>query len=183
MIAIAIGEVGYDATVGNLASKYKSTPQDWCVAFVQWCAKQAGFDLADAGLGTETLRSAYAKTNHFGDGRIYTPMAGDLIFYQAERYGGGGHTGLVVANILNADGNGGIIYSIEGNTYTQTKPMGVYVIETHYEIDANSNYQYFRVRSNGERKELSKPEVSFGINGGDSYGTIPWNERYRRYGQ
>jgi peptidoglycan hydrolase-like protein with peptidoglycan-binding domain len=169
MIATVIDETWY---YGD-GSKYNGHPGAWCVDFVQWCARQAGVEFASKTSGTDTMRKAYVEKGIFGDGK-YTPMAGDLIFYQNEDKSDG-HTGLVVANIRNADGKSGTIYSVEGNTYTtDSTKWGVYVVKTKYVIDSDGNYTYYRsLEKDGSPHPMDKPVTGFGKNGGTSYGTIP----------
>jgi Membrane proteins related to metalloendopeptidases len=96
-----------------------TTRVEWCATFVSWCAEQCGY--IDAGI---ILKYAYCP---FGaswfqtrglwqtGGGSYTPIAGDIIFFDWEMDGEIDHTGIVE----NSDGS--IVYTIEGNTGNSVK--------------------------------------------------------------
>ena len=112
MVDIAIGEIG------NIGGEkfwkwygFKSRAA-WCAIFVSWVAEQAGY--LEAGIipkfsGVDTGIKWFKVMEQWKD-RTYTPMPGDLIFFDWNGNGHGSHVGIVEKV------EGATVYTIEGNT-------------------------------------------------------------------
>lgn len=126
LLPIAMSQLGQD---GSKYQNWAGIPgQDWCAAFVSWCADQAGYNLVDfttvtsdpndfpyylaVGRGARWFnwnnRLQYSRAH----GGNYTPKPGDIIFFAwdsnpdlVELW----HTG-IVKSVSN-----GRIYTVEGN--------------------------------------------------------------------
>ena len=94
----------------------------WSAVFVAWCANECGY--IDSGLFTRTsscnvLYEYLTNTNEFDSylamdtvpfgGMDYTPVRGDLLFFEDPAGGGFGQVGIITQ--VNSDG----IYVVEGN--------------------------------------------------------------------
>ena len=85
---------------------------EWCAVFVSWCAEQLG--LTEAGviprfaLVDDGVR--WFKTRYLWQNSSYTPLPGDLIFFDWDGAGSADHMGIVE----RVDGE--FVYAIEGNT-------------------------------------------------------------------
>lgn len=104
--------------VGNVGGEpywrymgYKSRVE-WCACFVSWCAYQSGHiddgsicKYASCQRGLQWFRSR----GQFGSRSYYTPVAGDIIFFDNNHDGRSDHTGIVAGT------QDGRVYTIEGN--------------------------------------------------------------------
>lgn len=96
---------------------------NWCACFVSWCADQCGY--LDAGT-LPKFSSCDAGARWFRDrglwqGRDYTPLSGQLIFFDWEGDGDLDHVGIV------ARVEAGTVYTIEGNSGNRCR-------EQHYTV-------------------------------------------------
>ncbi len=87
---------------------------EWCACFVSWCGEQSGliesgamprFSLCEDGI-------KWFKNHGKWQNRGLTPRTGSLIFFDWDRDGVSDHVGIVEKC------EGGIIYTVEGNTGT-----------------------------------------------------------------
>lgn len=115
LLSVAKSQIGYTAG-SNKYTKYGDwyglPNADWCAMFVSWCANEAGIGTniipkhASCGVGIN-----WFKSNGTWKSRVsgYTPIQGDLIYYDYENDGFIDHVG-IVESVSN-----GTITSIEGN--------------------------------------------------------------------
>lgn len=82
IVAVAKSQVGYveDSSGGTaFGAYYGNTYGDWCAYFVSWCADKANIS------SSIIARTGYADANDFNvpfkARGTYTPVAGDLIFF------------------------------------------------------------------------------------------------------
>ena len=133
LLPIAMSQLGKN---GTRYQNWAGIPgQDWCAAFVSWCANEAGYNMVNTnsiytnppstfpddsfplylavGRGAEWFRLAGRLVPSKAYGGNYTPNPGDIIFFAW--YGSGPyipelwHTG-IVKSVSN-----GMIYTVEGN--------------------------------------------------------------------
>lgn len=111
MVAVAQSQLGIDG--GLKFCEWYGYPYrvEWCAIFVSWCADQCGY--IDAGV---VPKFAYCPeganwfiANGQWQGRDYTPVPGDIIFFDWENDGIADHVGIV--ELVEND----MIYTIEGN--------------------------------------------------------------------
>ena len=96
---------------------------EWCAIFVSWCADQCGF--LDAGViprfeGVGAGVSWFQSLGQWQD-RYYEPSPGDIIFFDWEPDGSPDHVGIVEKC------EGGIVYTIEGNSGDKCQQNRYYV--------------------------------------------------------
>lgn len=123
VIDIAIGELGKQeipkgSNWGTHVKKYLASvglnfPASWCMAFVYWCFKEAGFTTAHKSGGV--LNVWNSRPNN----RVVTPKPGDVFIMDHGK--GLGHTGIVV------EVDGDKIHTIEGNTNDTGSREGIEV--------------------------------------------------------
>lgn len=118
IVWIAMSEDGYVEGPNNdtkYGDWYGLSNQPWCAMFVSWCADQAGiptriiplYALVSSGLSWFREKgSEYYKSYEETVEGTYTPICGDIIFFNNEA----SHTGIVVKVV------GDKLYTIEGNT-------------------------------------------------------------------
>ncbi len=89
-----------------------SSRVEWCACFVSWCAEQNGFIAAgvipkfsycDSGI-------AWFKENNLWQERGYTPVSGNIIFFDWNGDGVSDHVGIVEYTM------NGVVHTIEGNS-------------------------------------------------------------------
>lgn len=84
----------------------------WCACFVSWCANQCGY--IDSGMIPKfslcTDGVAWFQKRNQWKGQTYTPMPGDIIFFDWDGDGKADHVG-IVEKVKE-----GLVYTIEGNT-------------------------------------------------------------------
>lgn len=97
---------------------------EWCACFVSWCANECGY-IEDGTM----LKFSYCQTGADWfkskgrwQSRDYTPVAGDIIFFDWEGDGHTDHVGIVE----RCDGN--LVYIVEGNSGDSVK-LKKYAIE------------------------------------------------------
>ncbi len=121
IIGVALTQVGYIEESGGYTKygQWFGRPYaDWCGIFISWCAEQAG-------VPTTVLRkNGLASPSGFGFSTYYTssqytPKPGDLFFTPNGR-GGFSHAGIVYYV------SGSTFYTLEGNTWYNGSPHGVY---------------------------------------------------------
>ncbi len=85
---------------------------EWCACFVSWCAAQCGY--AKDGIIPEFISCRvgieWFKEHKVWKGRNYTPVSGDIVFFDWEPDGIADHVGIVDYC------EDGILYTIEGNS-------------------------------------------------------------------
>jgi len=134
LLQIAIGEIGkgeYGANNCGLdVEKYLDgrvePPANWCMAFISWCLREAGADVA-------YHLSARAAFNDFRKRgwKIEIPQPGDLVFWPRPPVSWQGHVGIVEQinwELLNIE-----YHTIEGN-------KGIFpskVLRYKYELEQN----------------------------------------------
>jgi len=169
-LEIALGEVGYTEEGEDNLTKY-GYQNSWCAMFARWCATQAGVPEMIPGTSVLSTRIAtdYDEVGRLGDPQKYSPKAGDLILYRNSPGSTSGHTAIVLADEIYSDGTGGVLHTIDGNSYTGSAPDYVTKFDSvitkkiYYTIDAFGNRSY----------ETRKIVIGFGVNGGTSIGTPP----------
>lgn len=149
---------------------------DWCEVFVDWGFVEAyGVENAKALLcqPSESLGASarYSSQYYRNKGQFYTenPKAGDQIFFG--KSGAETHTGLVIGVI------GTTVYTVEGNTYSQTGVVengdGVYI--KHYDITDERIVGYGRPKYDEvipEQGEQSKMPLDYVAWDGKTYRDI-----------
>lgn len=118
LVKAAIGEIGHAEPTGddkyiqwyNAATGSKlALTVSWCAMFVSWCARQAGISdvLVQNYCSCTVGIGRFKDMGTWRDKDGYTPLPGDIIFFQ---YDTGKHTGIV--EYVSGD----TVYTIEGNT-------------------------------------------------------------------
>ena len=104
---------------------------EWCACFVSWCADQSGYIQSGVipkfSLCSDGVRWFESK-GRFRDGS-YTPVAGDIIFFDWGNNGTIDHVGIVESV------SGGTVNTIEGNS-------GDKVARRNYSIGSSNIYGY-----------------------------------------
>lgn len=134
IIGVALTQVGYIEESGGYTKygQWFGRPYaDWCGIFISWCAEQAG-------VPTSVLRkNGLASPSGFGFSTYYTssqytPKPGDLFFTKSFS-----HAGIV----YYVDGES--FYTLEGNTWYNGSPHGVYsrerVLNEYYFVSPDYN--------------------------------------------
>lgn len=84
----------------------------WCACFVSWCADQCGYIktgvIPKFSLCTDGV--SWFKNRGQWQGRGYTPMMGDIIFFDWDGDSSADHVGIVEKT------ENGVVYTVEGNT-------------------------------------------------------------------
>ena len=120
IIGVALTQVGYYEGKNNDTKYgvwYGLNYRGWCGMFVAWCADQAGIPKAIIPKNGTTYPSDFNAKAY--SGKNYRPQPGDLFFTPSGN--GYSHTGIVY--YLDGD----YFYTIEGNTYHNNEPEGVYI--------------------------------------------------------
>ena len=129
IVAVAIGEIGYQEGSGNQTKYGEYTGTNglsWCHAFVSWCANECGF--VDMGIfpktaACETGRQWFISHQEYqvSDG-TYEPQPGDIIYFDYDHVGVSHHVGIVEYT------ENGVVHTIEGNKNDQ-------VMRAHYDLN------------------------------------------------
>lgn len=131
MVAVAQSQLGIDGGLKFCEWYGYSYRVEWCATFVSWVADQCGY--IDAGV---IPKFAYCPegVNWFmaigqWQGRDYTPVPGDIIFFDWENDGIADHVGIV--ELVEND----MIYTIEGN-------VGESCVENRYYLYSTPVYGF-----------------------------------------
>jgi len=119
IIDIALNEVGYLQQNGynKYSAEFGNGYTAWCNYFVVWCAKQAGIS-PEAITGTSSyngncyiyMSALMSQGRFFENDGSYTPVKGDLVFYNSSRSTSGStHVGFVLS------ANESTVEVVEGN--------------------------------------------------------------------
>lgn len=152
IVAVALGELGKEDSLevppGSNKCKYndwywgEGSAQEWCAAFVCWCANECGYlgsiipKTASCSTMFDLLTNDYGysyypvlSTTPFG-GSSYTPVPGDLMFFSEtgnlSLYKPFEHIGIIV----EVEENGW--YTVEGNTTGGGQIPGGGVAKNHF---------------------------------------------------
>lgn len=120
IIGVALTQVGYYEGSNNDTKYgvwYGLNHRAWCGMFVAWCADQAGIPKSIIPKnGTTNPADFKAKVY---SGKNYRPLPGDLFFSK----NGSGYSHVGIVYYLDGD----YFYTLEGNTYHNNGPEGVYI--------------------------------------------------------
>lgn len=93
---------------------YGNAYGDWCAMFVSFCLHYAGVSDMPLGAGCEAWLAELERAELKRSGLEYTPVPGDLIFYDGNTDGRADHVGLVETLEEQEDGEI-LLHTIEGN--------------------------------------------------------------------
>lgn len=125
VVSIAQGEVGYTGT--STTSKYGEWygyQGGWCTTFVLWCFNQTGTsydiklngNIIPSGGNCNSMISWFKnKDRYHPASEGYTPVTGDIVFFDWSGNGSSQHVGIV--NYIS----GSTVYTIEGNCSGKVK--------------------------------------------------------------
>lgn len=120
IIGVALTQVGYYEGANN-DTKYGVwfglNNRGWCGIFVAWCADQAGIPKSIIPKNGTTIPANFKATVY--SGKNYRPLPGDLFFTKS----GSGYSHVGIVYYLDGD----YFYTLEGNTYHNNGPEGVYI--------------------------------------------------------
>ncbi len=124
VVSVASGEVGYTGTSTN--SKYGDWygyQGGWCTTFVLWCFNQVGENsntklngvIIPRGGNCNSMISWFKDKGRYYSPSDYTPIQGDLVFFDWNGSGSCDHVGIVNYT------SGSTVYTIEGNCSGKVK--------------------------------------------------------------
>lgn len=124
VVSVASGEVGYTGTSTN--SKYGDWfgyQGGWCTTFVLWCFNQVGESsntklngvIIPRGGNCNSMISWFKDKGRYYSPSDYTPIQGDLVFFDWNESGSCDHVGIVDYT------SGSTVYTIEGNCSGKVK--------------------------------------------------------------
>ena len=120
IIGVALTQVGYYEGSNNDTKYgvwYGLNNRAWCGIFVAWCADQAGIPKSIIPKNGTTNPAGFKATVY--SGKNFRPQPGDLFFSKS----GNGYSHVGIVYYLDGD----YFYTLEGNTYHNQGPEGVYI--------------------------------------------------------
>ena len=120
IIGVALTQVGYYEGPNNDTKYgvwYGLNNRAWCGMFVAWCADQAGIPKSIIPKNGTTIPANFKVTVY--SGKNFRPQPGDLFFTK----NGSGYSHVGIVYYLDGD----YFYTLEGNTYRNQEPEGVYI--------------------------------------------------------
>lgn len=120
IIGVALTQVGYYEGANNDTKYgvwYGLNNRGWCGIFVAWCADQAGIPKSIIPKNGTTYPADFNCKSY--SGKNYCPQPGDLFFTKS----GSGYSHVGIVYYLDGD----YFYTLEGNTYHNGGPEGVYI--------------------------------------------------------
>ena len=132
LVEFALSQVGVTAPTGDdkyikyynsiTGSGFSVNGTPWCAIFVTYCARNVGIPttiIPNFASCTTSRDSFWKPNNRWKSPSNYTPMAGDIIYFDWDDTGDCDHVGIVV------DVKDGYVYTVEGNTKGSYKTYGV----------------------------------------------------------
>lgn len=115
-VAKVQSEVGYVEGPKENETKYQKIHAPWCGAFINWCAKEVGFNKMPNVVYTPTGAEAFKGKGAWSNPATAKPQPGDIVFFN---FPGGqeiDHVGVVIKDNLD-----GTVTTVEGNTTSDKK--------------------------------------------------------------
>ena len=115
-VAKAREEIGYVEGPADNQTKFQTTNQAWCGAFLNWCAKQVGYTQMPNLVYTPSGAAAFQGKGAWSNAATAKPQPGDIVFFDFPKGQKIDHVGVVVKDNLD-----GTVVTVEGNTTPDKK--------------------------------------------------------------
>ncbi len=167
VVAIAQSQIGYTESEKNFQYDEETDTQkgytrygawygneygDWCAMFASFCLHYAGVPESEfpEDAGVYAWMTDLKKLSRYADAADYTPVPGDIIFFDNDGNKEADHVGIVE----EVNSKGDKIKTIEGNSSDKVK-------ENSYSASDKAIVGYGILPEQGESKEVSGPEVPY----------------------